>query len=285
MMGALLIDKPAGLSSHDVVRRVRKALGTRAVGHTGTLDPFATGLLVVLTGRATRLARFVERQDKTYRATLRLGSDTDSDDLTGVVVRQVEVREWPAGDAVESALEGQLGSTLQRPPAFSAKHVGGERSYRLARRGEAVELAPVSIAVRRCALLRYEPPEVEFRATVSAGTYVRALGRDLGATLGTGGHLVELRREAIGQLVVEDAMPVEQLVPGVEVLPAASVLQHLARHHLAEEEVAAIRHGRAIAAAPGSGEGEVALMAEGSLLAVARCVSGMLHPVVVLAGA
>ena len=283
-IGALLIDKPTGLSSHDVVRRVRKSVGTRAVGHTGTLDPFATGLLVVLVGRATRLARFVERQDKTYAATLMLGAETDTDDRTGTVVRECRPEHWPGRDQVELALAAQVGTALQRPPAYSAKHVDGERSYRLARRGEAVDLPPVPVTVRQATLLRYDPPVVEFRVTVTAGTYVRALGRDLGAALGTGGHLIELRREAIGALSVEDALPLEQIVPGVALRPAQQVLGHLGRRELGVDEALAVRHGRALPAGQ-EPEGEVALLVEGELLAVARAEAGRLQPLVVLAGA
>lgn len=282
--GALLVDKPRGPSSHDVVRRVRKALGTRAVGHTGTLDPFASGLLVVLVNRATRLARFVERQDKTYRAIVRLGTVTDTDDDTGRVLAEQVPAGWPPRDEVAAAVAALVGSSMQRPPAYSAKHVDGVRSYQLARRGEAVELAPVPVTVRRSELLGYAPPDVEFRATVSAGTYVRALGRDLGTALGTGGHVRALRREAIGGLTVDDAVPLDQVGPGVDLLPPAAVLGHLARRDLAVGEAEAVGHGRAIPGSPGL-EGDVALLSDGRLLAVARAEGGSLHPVVVLAGA
>lgn len=284
MLGALLIDKPAGPTSHDVVCRVRKAVGTRAVGHTGTLDPFASGLLVVLVGRATRLARFVEQQDKTYRATLRLGVSTDTDDRTGAVVQELAPARWPERAEVEAVLAAQVGRHEQRPPAYSAKHVDGERSYRRARRGEDVQLAPVAVTVRGCTLLRYDPPDVEFRVTASAGTYIRALGRDVGQALGTGGHLDQLRREAIGCLSVEDALPLDAVVPGLGLRPAAAVLGHLAHRELAADEVAAVRHGRSLAGDPAL-EGHVALLVAGELLAVARAGEGRLHPVVVLAAA
>jgi tRNA pseudouridine55 synthase len=254
------------------------------VGHTGTLDPFARGLLVVLVGRATRLARFVERQDKTYAATLQLGVETDTDDRTGTVVRECRPEHWPGRQQVEEALAALVGTTLQRPPAYSAKHVDGERSYRLARRGEAVELPPVPVTVKEAALLRYAPPVVEFRVTVSAGTYVRALGRDLGTALGTGGHLTELTREAIGALSVEDPLALAEIVPGVVLRPAQQVLGHLGRRELALDEALAVRHGRALPA-PQDLEGEVALLVEGELLAVARAEAGRLQPLVVLAGA
>ncbi|MFZ5624686.1 MAG: tRNA pseudouridine(55) synthase TruB, partial [Gemmatimonadota bacterium] len=219
MLGALLIDKPAGITSHDVVVRVRRVLGERSVGHTGTLDPFATGLLVVLVGRATRLARFVERRSKTYLATARLGVRTDTDDATGRVIDDAgRAPGTVSRDEVAAALAALTGTCAQRPPAYSAKKVQGERSYRLARRGAAPELAAVEVTVERLELAAFDPPHVTFRAVVSAGTYVRAIGRDLGERLGTGAHLTALRREAIGDLRVEDAVPLDALSPGTPLL-------------------------------------------------------------------
>ena len=276
------MDKPAGVTSHDVVARVRRALGTRAVGHTGTLDPFATGLLVVLVGRATRLARFVESQPKTYLADAVLGTRTDTDDRTGAVVGPVAECSAIAEAVVREALAGLAGTRRQRPPSYSAKHVAGERSYRLARRGEAVALPEVDIAVHALELVAWRPPQLRFRATVSAGTYVRALARDLGERLGVGAHLAELRREAIGPLRVEDAVPLDRVSRGA-VRPARSVLEHLPAVDLDERARADVLHGRPVAAAGGRAGGEdVALVAGGELIAVARRVDGWLRPAVVL---
>jgi tRNA pseudouridine55 synthase len=241
------VDKPRGPTSHDAVARVRRVFRTRAVGHTGTLDPFATGLLVILLGKATRLARFVEQQAKTYLATAHLGVRTSTDDLTG------EVLDGPADGRtggpsrleVEAALAGFLGPQRQRPPAFSAKRVDGERSYAKARRGEAVELAEVETVVHAIELVGYRYPELEFRATVSAGTYVRALARDLGERLGVGAHLTSLRREAIGQLRVEQAVPLDQIGPE-SLLPPLAVLGHLPRIEVTEEEARALGYGQAV---------------------------------------
>jgi tRNA pseudouridine55 synthase len=185
----VLVDKPAGLTSHDVVQRVRRALKTRAAGHTGTLDPFATGLLVVLVGRATRLARFVEAQAKTYLATARLGVATDTDDATGAALGEPADVSALTEAEVRAALGGLVGPQRQRPPRYSAKHVGGERSYRLARRGEGVDPAETDVTVHRIEVVSFTPPGVAFRVTASAGTYVRALARDLGerADVGAGG--------------------------------------------------------------------------------------------------
>jgi tRNA pseudouridine55 synthase len=276
------VDKPAGLTSHDAVQRVRRALRTRQAGHTGTLDPFATGLLVVLVGRATRLARFVESEAKTYLATARLGARTDTDDLTGAVIEQ---RPAPAlrADRVREALDGFLGEQRQRPPAYSAKHVDGERSYRLARRGAPVQPPEVTVTVHRIELVAWEPPSVTFRATVSPGTYLRAIGRDLGERLGVGAHLTALRREAIGPLRVDEAVPLDRVGPG-DLLPAARVLGHLPAVELDGEARAAVVHGRAVAdrgaAEPGV---PVLLLAGDELVAVAHPREGRLQPTVVLA--
>jgi tRNA pseudouridine55 synthase len=280
------VDKPAGLSSHDAVQRVRRALRTKQAGHTGTLDPFATGLLVVLVGRATRLARFVEPQPKTYLATARLGLRTDTDDLPGAVVEEREVGSLSRA-AVLEALAGFAGEQRQRPPAYSAKHVGGERSYRLACRGAAVEPPETTITVHRIEPIAWEPPLLTFRATVSAGTYLRAIARDLGARLGVGAHLTALRREAIGALRVEDAVPLDGVTPDA-LLPPVRVVGHLPAVELDEGARAAVVHGRAVADAgpagsAGPGTGPVALLAGTELVAVARPEEGWLRPTVVLA--
>jgi tRNA pseudouridine55 synthase len=284
------VDKPAGPTSHDVVARARRIFRIRAVGHTGTLDPFASGLLVLLLGRATRLARFVEAGDKTYRAVARLGIRTDTDDRTGAPVGEaVDPSGLDAAD-VEAAVKALAGARLQRPPAFSAKRVAGERSYRLARRGRAVALAEVPVTVHRIELLEWRAPHAAFRATVSAGTYLRALARDLGDALRVGGHLVELRREAVGRLRVEDAVPLERLAPDTPLLPVRAVLGELPAVVLDDAERAAVRHGRALpdrwgGATAGAGPGSVALLAEDDVVAVARAENGLLRPMVVLEGA
>ncbi len=275
------MDKPAGPTSHDVVQRVRRALKTRAVGHTGTLDPFATGLLVVLVGRATRLARFVEAEAKTYLATAWLGVATDTDDRTGTPLGEPRDLSGLSERQVLDALAALAGEQRQRPPSFSAKHVNGERSYRLARRGVAVAPAEVTVVVHRIELVRLAPPELTFRATVSAGTYIRALARDLGERLGVGGHLTALRRESIGALRVEDAVALDRVGPA-DLVPAGAVLVHLPAVELDETGRAAVSHGRAL---PGSGGalGDVALTFAGELVAVARAGDGWLRPSVVLA--
>ena len=281
----MLVDKPADMTSHDVVQQVRRVLGIRAAGHTGTLDPFATGLLVVLVGRATRLARFVEGWSKTYLATARLGSRTDTDDLTGRVIEASENAAMVTPALVQAALAGFLGAQLQQPPQYSAKHVGGERSYRKARRGELVKLADVDVTVEHIELVEFQPPLVTFRAVVSAGTYVRAIARDFGDRLGVGAHLTTLRREAIGPLRVDDAVPLDRLDAGALVSPL-TVLRDMPTVELDETARIGVRHGRAVAdgrEADKRRSGEaVALLAGGELAAVARAEDGWLRPTVVL---
>jgi tRNA pseudouridine55 synthase len=254
------------------------------VGHTGTLDPFATGLLVVLVGRATRLARFTAGLAKTYRATLRLGARTDTDDATGTVLEERVPAAWPDEATVRAALAGMTGRQWQRPPAYSAKHVAGKRSYQLARRGVEVTLPEVEVEVATLELLRWAPPELEFRATVGTGTYVRALGRDLAERLGTLGHLSALRRERIGSFDVADASPIDAVVPGLTLQRAGLVVGHHPRLDLDDVAHAAVRHGRTVPAPPGLA-GTVALWHGGDVAAMAEVRDEGLRPIVVLEGA
>jgi tRNA pseudouridine55 synthase len=276
----VLVDKPAGLTSHDVVQRVRRVLATRAVGHTGTLDPFATGLLVVLVGRATRLARFIEAEPKEYLATARLGVATETDDLTGTPIGAPVEAGWLEEGAVRSALASFVGRQIQRPPRYSAKHVDGERSYRLARRGKGVDPADVPVTVHQAVLVRWSAPDVTFRVTVSPGTYVRAIARDLGQRLEVGGHLTALRRETIGGLSVADAVSLDQLTRAA-LVPVRAVLRHLPAVELDEPSRVAVSHGRPVPAADGP-EGHVALLHAGEVVAVAQGGDGWLRPAVVL---
>ena len=272
------------MTSHDVVARARRAVKTRSVGHTGTLDPFATGLLILLTGRATRLARFVEQQRKTYLATARLGQRTTTDDRTGEPVGDASPVDSLAKGEVEAALAAMAGSQLQRPPAFSAKKIGGERSYRLARKGEAVELAAVEVSVHQVELLSFALPMVTFRATVSPGTYVRAMARDLGEALGVGAHLDSLRREAIGDIRVEDAIPLADLRDASAVRPVERVLGHLEQMELTPEEAGDISHGRPVQRTGLLATGSIRLVLDTRIVGIARPDGEWLRPVVVLEG-
>ena len=203
--GVLTVDKPAGPTSHDLVDVARRSLGTRRVGHFGTLDPFASGLLVLGIGPATRLAPFCTEHPKTYRATVRLGERSDTDDIQGTI-EEVPVPSFPDRSAVEEACAAWEGTVLQVPPAYSAKHVDGGRAYALARAGRAVTLDAVSVRIDSIRVERYEWPELEILVHCGPGTYLRALARDLGQQLGTGGLCGALRRLASGPFRVEDAL-------------------------------------------------------------------------------
>lgn len=276
----LLVAKPVGPTSHDIVDIVRRRLGTRRVGHTGTLDPFAEGLLVMVVGRATRLVPFAAAWMKSYEGRLRLGATTDTDDATGQVQEQRPVAVDRAG--LERTLDGFRGTVRQRPPAYSAVKIEGERAYRRARRGEAVEPAEREVEIRELELTAFTPPDVEFRATVSAGTYVRSLARDIGAALGCGGHLVALRRTTVGPFRLEDAVAPVAAGPA-DVLPPGMLVRHLERRDVDAVEREAVVHGRWIAAAGDATASPVAMFAGETLVAVADRAGDVLKPRVVLA--
>ena len=277
----MLIDKPAGPTSHDVVARVRRALGTREVGHAGTLDPFATGLLVLLIGRATRLARFVERLPKGYRTVVRLGQATDTDDATGRVIIERPLDPWPSEPEVRTGLESLAGVQRQRPPAYSARRVEGRRGYELARAGVAVELPAREVTVYRVELIRYQPPLLEFSATVSAGTYIRALARDLGERLGTAAHCLELRREWIGPFLVNQATDLAAVGSGTPLLTPLRLVEGLQQVALAPGQAEQIGRGKTIPAESGRG-GEAALVWQDRLVAVAERIGEQWQPRIVL---
>lgn len=277
----MLIDKPAGWTSHDVVAKVRRALDTRAVGHAGTLDPFATGLLVVLVGRATRLARFIEGTAKRYEATVMFGSATDTDDGTGRPVAEAVPETWPDGGTVDAALASLTGVIAQRPPAYSAKHVAGERSHRLARGGVMVDLPPVAVTVHRLERVRWQPPTLELHATVGKGTYLRAIARDLGERLGIPAHCGALRRTAIGPFDVTEAVA-PTAVGAADVRTAASMVPHLPREVVDEDGVRELGFGRPVLRSIRD-EGPAALVAaDGRLIAIGEAAGTVWRPVVVL---
>lgn len=275
----LLVAKPAGPTSHDLVDIVRRRLGTRRVGHTGTLDPFAEGLLVMVVGRATRLVPFAAAWTKSYEGRLRLGATTDTDDATGQVLEQRPVAVDRAG--LERTLVGFRGTLRQRPPAYSAVKVRGERAYRRARRGEAVEPAERDVEIQALEVTAFAPPDVEFRATVSAGTYLRSLARDIGAALGCGGHLVALRRTTVGPFRLEDAVAPAAAGPA-DLLPPGVLVRHLERRDVDAVERDAVVHGRWIAAAGDATASPVAMFAGETLVAVADRAGDVLKPRVVL---
>ncbi|MBI5497294.1 MAG: tRNA pseudouridine(55) synthase TruB [Deltaproteobacteria bacterium] len=273
--GFLVVDKPAGKTSHDIVGMARRALHTREVGHTGTLDPFATGLLVLLTGALTRAADLVGQGRKRYAATARLGVETTTDDLTGepVVSRPVHVTDA----ALAAALGGLTGSLRQVPPAFSAKHVDGERAHERARRGEAVELRANDVTVYAITLTARRGDELDLTVECSRGTYIRSLARDLGRALGCGAHLAALRRTQVGPFSVDNAVAADALSEGA-LHPAPELGALLPTVEIDEPGATELWQGKALRVcvvggmAWGAGEGGLIRRGEALVaLATARC--------------
>ena len=255
MDGILIIDKPADMTSHDVVDRVRRVLGTRRVGHTGTLDPFATGVMVILVGKATRLARFLDKDVKEYVAEIQFGSNTDTGDSTGspIADSRLPIEEiapklklviW---DDVLAKFRGEI---LQTPPMYSAKKIEGKKLYELARQGIQVERKPVGVVIHELELLPSEirDPQSAIRIKVvcSAGTYIRTLAEDIGASLGIGAHLVGLRRVAAGKFTIEQSTTLEKLAdtdPNTVLLPVEDAVSHLPKFDLSEDRIEKTRNG------------------------------------------
>jgi tRNA pseudouridine55 synthase len=251
--GLLVVDKPAGMTSHDVVARIRKLAGTRRVGHAGTLDPMATGVLIVGVEKATRLLGHLTLTEKEYAATIRLGQVTDSDDADGVLVAQT-----PAGHVTDTDLAAAVaalrGEIRQIPPAVSAVKVAGQRSYKLARAGAPPRLEPRTVTVReftvRAVRRHGDLLDADVSVTCSSGTYIRALARDLGAALGVGGHLTFLRRTRVGPYREQDARTLDQLERSLDVLPlAAAAAAAFPRLDLTAEQAGRLAHGGRLPAA------------------------------------
>jgi len=237
--GVLLVHKPPGMTSHDAVDRVRKTLGIKKVGHSGTLDPMASGLLVMGIGRATRLLRFLSDLDKEYEGTGKLGVETDTLDAEGQVTRKSDVDVGESDLTV--AMKSLTGEFDQVPPAFSAVQVGGERLYKAARRGEPVEARPRPVRVDRFELERFSPPNFDFRVVCSSGTYVRSLVADVGTNTGPGAHLTRLTRTRIGHFKLSNATKPDEVT---DPLPLEMAVVHLPRMDLSEDEAVAARYGR-----------------------------------------
>ena len=307
MDGLLVIDKPTELTSHDVVARVRHILHERRIGHTGTLDPFATGVLVLLLGKATRLARFLTGEDKEYDAIIRLGYATDTGDRTGTPL------DGPSGTSpgnwseqqIEAALESLRGWIDQVPPMYSAKKREGRKLYELARRGETVDREPVRVCIHEFTAIKPDGElfknnhdgTFDFRARVvcSSGTYVRTLAEDFGRRLSVGAHLAELRRVRVGDFDVEHASTLDDLKTGFAeealgglVLPPSAALSKLALVHLSAQDVRNAIHGREVRVEGSQwpdGENVKMCDADEQLIAIGRYDAGaqLLHPHVVLA--
>ena len=280
----VLVDKPAGLTSHDVVARVRRLLGERRVGHAGTLDPMATGLLILAVGPATRLLRFAQGRDKAYSGTILFGVATDSLDADGEVVARAAVPELNA-EAVNAAAKTLTGPQLQTPPMVSALHHGGERLYDLARRGEVVERPARPITVNSFTLTpTADAARWDFVVECSVGTYVRVLASDLAERLGTLGHLVALRRLASGHHRVEDARTLEQIAedPEGSLAPAEEFVSHLEHATLDADQVRQARHGQRLSVEARATE-VAALDASGHLVAVLERRGESYQPALVFA--
>jgi tRNA pseudouridine55 synthase len=271
--GVLVVDKPVGLTSHDVVQVIRKGTNIRRAGHTGTLDPRASGVLVILVGPAVRLSEYVSASDKRYQAILRLGTSTDTYDAEGRVTstNPVDITE----EQFEEALKQFIGEIEQVPPPYSAVKVKGRKAYEMAREGEEVDLAPRKINVYNLELLEWAPPEAVIDVYCSSGTYVRSLAHDLGNRLGCGAHLIGLRRTKSGRFTLRDAVPLRRLRDAFEagnwyqfLIPAAEALSDWTAVELNVEQVEAIRHGHRVPAENGSTGWARGISEQGELVAL-----------------
>jgi len=291
--GAVVVDKPSGWTSHDVVNKVRRFAGTKKVGHLGTLDPAATGVLPLVIGRATRLAQFYTRNDKVYEGVIHFGYSTDSYDADGQPtspVRDVVLDR----DQVEAALQKFRGPFAQVPPQVSAKKVAGRPAYEMARKNQPVELKPVDVEVYALDLLRLEGPDAEVRVHCSAGTYLRSIAHEAGQVLGCGAFLKSLRRTASGDFKIEAARTLEQLAALAEagnfddaVIPAAQLLPDFPAEIVDALTAGQIRNGRDFRTSPfqmrSSGRFVKAVTPEGQLVAIGEArLPHLYHPVLVL---
>jgi tRNA pseudouridine55 synthase len=284
--GLVIVDKPAGMTSHDVVGRCRRIFGTRKVGHAGTLDPMATGVLVVGIERATKILGLLTTTDKAYAATIRLGQTTSTEDAEGEVLQTVSadgVADAQIGEAV-ARLRGEI---AQVPSAVSAIKVGGQRAYKLAREGQAVELAPRKVRIDRFDVLAIrhhdDLVDVDVEVDCSSGTYIRALARDVGAALGVGGHLTALRRTRVGRFGLDQACTLDELAeqPRLSYSLDEACLQSFPLRDLTAEETEDTRHGRPLK--PAGIEGVYAATApDGRVIALLTDESNRTKPVVVL---
>ena len=292
MNGVLVIDKPAGLTSHDVVARVRRILGERSVGHLGTLDPMATGVLPLLIGRMTRLAQFYQGCEKTYEGEIRFGFATDTYDAEGEPTGPTV--DWHGTlEQVREAARRFVGFIEQVPPPFSAKKIAGVPAYKLARKQKPVELKPVTVDIRELEITGVEDDRASFCARVTSGTYLRSVAHDLGKDLGVGGHLARLRRTSVGEFGMKEARTLERLEEASTAGEVENVMIH-PRRILPQfpcvtangESATRIRHGNAANLPEMSKAKQVKVFAgQSQLIAIATRVAGTLfHPKVVLVG-
>ena len=282
MNGILLVDKPAGPTSHDMVGAGRRLLHTRRIGHTGTLDPFATGLLLLCVGTSTRLSEYLTGLDKTYEAVARLGTSTDTLDREGRVLSTTDGWADLQEAAIRAAFEDQQGTLLQAPPAYSAKKINGRRAYELVREGVDVAPEPVEVTIHSLRVLAVDGADVALSVRCSSGTYIRAIARDAGAALGVGAHLTELRRTAVGGFDVGDAVRLDDLddaaAAEAALISPLDALRHLPVVDLTAEEAGRVKHGQALPVEGRAPAGRVVLSAEARLLAVAESDGETLRP-------
>jgi tRNA pseudouridine55 synthase len=271
--GLLVIDKPTGPTSHDIVNVVRRGTQIRKVGHTGTLDPYASGVLLILLGSATRLAEYLLELDKEYLATIRFGAETSTYDAAGRITatRPFTFRE----ESLEAKMQTFIGERLQVPPVYSAIKIGGRKAYDMARNGEEVDMTPRKVHIYELALLRWESPNAVVRVRCSRGTYIRSIAHDIGEAMGSHAHLVTLRRIRLGPFSVERATPLDELkrrfLEGTWEkisMPASAILEGWSTVQLTAEEAEKLRNGIAIPALEGATGRARALAPEGELLAV-----------------
>lgn len=275
--GVLVVDKPIGLTSHDVVQIIRRGTGIRRAGHTGTLDPRASGVLVVLVGPAVRLSEYVSASDKRYQATIRLGSSTDTYDSEGIVTGTSEDEAFMdiTEEQFTEVLNNFVGEIQQVPPPYSAVKVKGRKAYEMARKGEEVDLEPRTINVYSLEVLEWAPPEVVVDVYCSSGTYVRSLANDLGTELGCGAHLIGLRRTKSGRFTLRDAVPLRRLQEAFtagewyrHLIPAAEALADWPLVELNPDDVELVRHGHRVPAEEGAPAWSRGVSQQGDLVAL-----------------
>jgi tRNA pseudouridine55 synthase len=271
--GLILVDKPLGPTSHRIVHLVRQGTGIRKVGHAGTLDPRASGLLVLCLGAATRLSEYISTSSKCYEAVIRFGAATRTYDSDGEVMRRST--EIPSSEQIEAALPNFTGAIQQVPPPFSAVKVSGQRAYDLARSGKVVDLGPRTVTIHALRVREYQPPDLALEVECSAGTYIRSLAHDLGEQLGCGGYLAALRRTKAGPFLLSQAVTLDQLEQSFPdgtwsefVLPPTEALPGFARVKLDTEQVDRIRLGHSVPAAQGAEGLACALDPMGGLVAI-----------------
>lgn len=285
--GFLNIDKPVGITSHDVVARCRKILGTRKIGHAGTLDPQASGVLILCVGSATRLSEYAMASTKRYHATVHLGRETTTYDTEGEIIAENAINHLDL-PSIQAALQPLSGEIAQLPPAFSAIKQDGKKLYELARAGKIVDPAPRRVILHEIQVLDWQPPFLTLDITCGAGTYIRSIAHDLGAALGVGGSLRDLRRTSSGAFQVENAITLEALQtvenPMMCIIPPVLALSDWNQHILDPEQIVALRQGKTIHRTSSEAEGELALGidAQGQTIAVLQAVSGKWKPYKVL---